>query len=294
MFQTWASEPRKGQKGFKTLRRKDMPFNRRGAFVYIRGVLQKIITGEFEGFEINTFEVHTPSFTHRLAWLAPVRGKPKRTYDGYKRPFTPEGEHTPYLVRDILSREKSAEAFQKFVKKFGEDSGLFEGIYVKNFGKQSQAPFELGVQINGTKLRIGDVGYGVSQSLPVLVELFARVRDSWFAIQQPEVHLHPKAQAALGNVIYEIAKQDNKGFFIETHSDYMIDRFRYCFDAKNQEVSKDEKEQKLSAQVVFFQKSERGNIAYPIPILEDGSYSEKQPEIFRQFFIDEELRMLGL
>ena len=46
-----------------------------------------------------------------------------------------------------------------------------------------------------------------------------------FLLQQPEVHLHPTAQAALGSLFCEIAGRDRQ-IIVETHSDYIIDRVR--------------------------------------------------------------------
>ena len=45
-------------------------------------------------------------------------------------------------------------------------------------------------------------------------------------MQQPEVHLHPKAQAELVSLLCQLAIHEDKTFVIETHSDYMIDRMR--------------------------------------------------------------------
>lgn len=285
VFKSWVKNPAGKGKGYRTLKQKALRPRQRGNLVLVKSILQQYL-GKSSIEEIETiFFDDMPTFSQNLVWIAPMRSKPSRIYGGYKTIFTPEGEHTPLLIKQLLSREKSAEEFDAFTEKFGEESGLFEKIYTKNFGKASTSPFELGVNINGNGLRISDVGYGVSQSLPIVVELFARPDQSWFALQQPEVHLHPKAQASLGNLFMEAATKTGHRFFIETHSDYLIDRFRTCYrDSEN----------KISCQVVFFERSSGGNVVYPIPILEDGNFSDQQPESFREFFINEELRILGL
>ena len=75
----------------------------------------------------------------------------------------------------------------------------------QSFGRGANPRFELDVVLDGKALNILNVGYGVSQSLPIMVELLAREKDTWFAIQEPEIHLHPRAQAALGDVLFEMA-----------------------------------------------------------------------------------------
>ncbi len=68
---------------------------------------------------------------------------------------------------------------------------------------------------------IADVGFGASQVLPVLVALSAAVPGQMVFVEQPELHLHPRAQLALGGVLVEAAK---RGVFvvIETHSHLVL------------------------------------------------------------------------
>lgn len=67
-----------------------------------------------------------------------------------------------------------------------------------------------------------DVGIGVSQVLPVLVNAFG-LREQFVAIEQPEIHLHPALQAELGDVFIESALGERKNtFFLETHSEHLL------------------------------------------------------------------------
>ena len=76
------------------------------------------------------------------------------------------------------------------------------------------------------------MGYGVSQTLPLLTELLDTEVSTMFLLQQPEVHLHPQAQAELGTLFCDVASGDehqtlgDHQLFVETHSDYIIDRVR--------------------------------------------------------------------
>jgi hypothetical protein len=224
-----------------------------------------------------------------LVWLAPIRSKPKRTYDEYKYNFSPEGDHIPYLLRQMLSKKEKSSTSKKnleLLNSFGKDSGLFDSIGIKEFGDDLASPFEVDVIMNDNPLAISEVGYGVSQALPIIIELLARRKGTWYAIQQPEIHLHPKAQAALGDLFYLMAVEERKRFFIETHSDYTIDRFRMCYQKNEQ---KD-----IDSQVLFFEKTLTGNKVYPIEIEKTGQYSEDQPSTFREFFIKEEMALLGV
>ncbi|KWI50326.1 hypothetical protein WT72_24465 [Burkholderia pseudomultivorans] len=158
------------------------------------------------------------------------------------------------------------------------------------------------VDLGEVSLSLQNVGYGVSQALPVLVEVFIRGRGAAFNIQQPEVHLHPRAQAAFGDVVAELARTEDKVFFVETHSDFTIDRFRvnvrknYAKDV-NKAASLDAVGETFETegdfgQILFFERCERGNRISSIPILKNGDLSEEQPEKYREFFIHESLSLL--
>ena len=85
-------------------------------------------------------------------------------------------------------------------------------------------------------MTIADVGYGVSQVLPILVDALdpevvpgrSNVGEfpTYSFLQQPEVHLHPKAQAELSSLLARLASLGDHSFIVETHSDYMVDRAR--------------------------------------------------------------------
>ena len=228
-----------------------------------------------------------PGLRANLASMAPIRTKPKRTYDGYTRQYSPEGEHTPYVIKENLSQGRKNNSFREALDAFGKDSGLFETVGVSQFGRDdSSAPFELTVTLNSKALRINSVGYGVSQALPVVVELLTRGKSEWIAIQQPEVHLHPKAQAALGNLLFHAAIDKSQVLLVETHSDYLLDRFRLAM--RNHEHPDG------FAQVVFFERKANGNHVCPMIIDKLGEYPKDQPKGFRAFFLAEQKLILGV
>lgn len=225
----------------------------------------------------------------RLCWVAPIRAKPESTYEGYKTNNTADGEHIPQLLNKIITKSKNKNKSSPLVDalaKFGQASGLFQKLDTKSFGRDLASPFEMHVVINNKTLKICNVGYGVSQVLPIVTEVLARSDSPVFSIQQPEVHLHPRAQAALGEFIYQAASLKGTRFLIETHSDYLIDRFRLC---EHKSV-----ESNTNSQVLFFERGESENKVHTLSIDEDGAYPQEQPEMFREFFINEELELLRL
>lgn len=216
-----------------------------------------------------------------LTWIAPIRTKPQRIYDGLSRDYSAEGEHSPFILKQHLKSKRFAEKLSEF----GNVSGLFETVSTHTFGKGSRNPFEVLIKFKGAEVNVDNVGYGVSQALPLVVEFLAREQDRRFAVQQPEVHLHPRAQAALGSLIFQIAKERKHEFLIETHSDFLIDRYRLEMAASDAPPD---------AQVLFFSRTDVGNSVTPIVIGSKGQYPADQPTAFRDFFIREEMRLISL
>ena len=162
---------------------------------------------------------------------APIRSRPRRTYDPIRVTQDPEGEYIPSLLAS-LSRRRSTEwhKIKAALEAFGQGSGLFEEISIRSFGDTDGDPFQIMVRLTGDtsqmELRnLVDVGYGVSQSLPVLTELLSDNAPSTYLLQQPEVHLHPTAQAGLGSLFCNVAAKGIQ-MLVETHSDYLLDRIR--------------------------------------------------------------------
>ncbi len=169
--------------------------------------------------------------------MAPIRFQPKRTYDPMREFDDPEGSDIPIRLMRIKATNKDKwEDLKARLIEFGKSSGLFQNIDVRNLGGSMGNPFQLKFKVRGPNSNIIDVGYGVSQILPILVNIFdhlvsrhriyRRRRIPFSLLQQPEVHLHPRAQAELSSLLATAASQGRQSFIIETHSDYMIDRAR--------------------------------------------------------------------
>lgn len=215
--------------------------------------------------------------------FAPIRTSPQRTYDPVKDLPKPEGSHIPMLLSRIVSSESEWQPLHNFLREFGRQSGLFRDIEVKRKGSKPSDPFQIMVKVAGTSFNLVDVGYGVSQVLPIIVDASQGRRGSTYLLQQPEVHLHPKAQAALGTFLGVLAKQDQKRFVIETHSDYLVDRVR--MDVRDGRLTPGD------VAILYF---ERDNGGVQIHSLDLDAYGNiiNAPPGYRGFFLEETERLL--
>jgi predicted ATPase/cold shock CspA family protein len=101
----------------------------------------------------------------------------------------------------------------KIVEKVEKVPGLLiQAIFPTSFSKK-------------TWVTIADVGFGVSQILPVLTMGLLAEPDSILIFEQPEIHLHPRAQARLAELLVCLV-YTGKRIIIETHSDHLINRMR--------------------------------------------------------------------
>lgn len=104
--------------------------------------------------------------------------------------------------------------------------GLAKKVTVKHLAKRSSI-FELSIAGAGLakSANFVDVGFGISQILPVLVQGLLVPRGGTYIVQQPELHLHPDAQAALADFFIYLATQGIASI-VETHSEYLLLRIR--------------------------------------------------------------------
>jgi len=73
---------------------------------------------------------------------------------------------------------------------------------------------------------ITDVGFGVSQILPVIVLCYYVPRGSTLLIEQPEIHLHPKVQAGLADVFIDAIEKKDIRIILESHSEHLLRRLQ--------------------------------------------------------------------
>jgi predicted ATPase len=218
---------------------------------------------------------------------APVRIQPRRVYIPSELTSLNAGEQVPLEMANL----KLSDIIQWNLVKdkligFGQRSGLFEDIDVKRFGKTDSDPFQIQIKSHGPSSNIVDVGYGVSQALPLLYPLQSNEGFNFFLLQQPEVHLHPRAQAEFGSLIAELASNNpDRNYVIETHSDYVVDRIRS--DVRNGVLSNKD------VSILLFKKSGLDTQILNMGLNERGEVTN-YPDDYRQFFLHEQARVLGL
>jgi len=223
----------------------------------------------------------------RLFASAPVRSKPHRTYDPTRHSRDPEGDYVPmYMAYLARQHPLQWEKFKEKLVEFGKSSGLFDEIRIKSLGKYEGQPFQVEVRKRGSKKKgswrnLVDVGYGVSQVLPLITELMRHDAPSLILLQQPEVHLHPSAQAALGSIFGHLAA--DRQIVVETHSDFFVNRIR--MDLRDQKIPLSPSD----VSILYFERNEIDVHIHSIGIDQQGNITGAPPG-YGKFFMEEAAR----
>lgn len=157
--------------------------------------------------------------------LPGLRGNPERTY-----PVTGVGSTFPgtfeNYVASVIAHWQTDKSKIETLSKDLEKLGLTWKVAAKSLN-DTQVELQVGRMIHGARgnardmVSIADVGFGVSQTLPVLVALLAAKPHQLVYLEQPEIHLHPRAQTAMAEVLADAA---NRGVHVvvETHSSLLL------------------------------------------------------------------------
>jgi predicted ATPase len=164
-------------------------------------------------------------FFNSMRYIGPLRVYPERSYP-FQPPPVPDvgidGHWAPYLLHE--AKEKPLQDLRYWLGP--ERFGLVQDLRARDV--EELPHFVVEVNIRGQWINLHDVGFGMSQLLPIVVEsilmpAMSRPDPPLLLLEQPEIHLHPKAQSDLGTFVAEMSRQGRR-YLIETHSEYLLMR----------------------------------------------------------------------
>jgi hypothetical protein len=180
--------------------------------------------------ETNASMQEVSEFLSLMTYVGPFRTPPKRRYSfsGLAASETGQsGEQAmDLLILETITRHQSSTPLRDAVAFWLRHMNLAKSVDVSSIAAGSNL-FEIMLSGAGTakSANIADVGFGISQVLPVLIQGLLTPRGGLYAVQQPELHLHPDAQAGLADFFLFLAEQGIR-CMIETHSEYLLVRLR--------------------------------------------------------------------
>ncbi len=164
-------------------------------------------------------------FERSMRHVGAFRDAPVRTY--YERTdYDLDVSRSPdSYIHQIAAWENAQHESFKRLTVAARNIGLFGDISIH---RHHGGRFELRVRMQAanSSSSLIDTGFGVSQFLPVMVADLQLPSGGTLIVSQPEIHLHPSAQANFADYILEESNSRNKRYIIETHSEYLLNRFR--------------------------------------------------------------------
>ena len=169
-----------------------------------------------------SFALHIRTIIH----VPGLRGNPERTYPVTAVGGLFPGTFDPYVASVVHHWQVTHDHRLADLEAALQTLGLTRKVDAKYINdaqvelRVSQLPHSARGRI-GDMVSIADVGFGVSQALPVLVALLAATPGQLVYLEQPELHLHPRAQSAMAQILADAA---NRGVCVvaETHSELLL------------------------------------------------------------------------
>jgi predicted ATPase len=178
----------------------------------------------------------------RIQYLGPLRTNPKRSYIWSGEIPDHVGWSGDRVVEAVLAAtdrrigsgyKKPKVAFQVVIAKWLKTMGLLESFTVRPIAEHRK-DYEVLVKTSHstTEVTLPDVGFGVSQVLPVIVECFYAQPNTTVLLEQPEIHLHPSVQSALADLFIETVQSKENGteravqLIVESHSEHLLRRLQ--------------------------------------------------------------------
>ncbi|MBI5217603.1 MAG: DUF3696 domain-containing protein [Bacteroidia bacterium] len=232
------------------------------------------------------------SFSHYLShrfqiidehfnFLDSYRIPPERTYyreikDENK--IHPDGKGFADQLIDWQEKDTNKIKLKEFTTAM-RDMELFSDLKIT---KLSGGKFEIKVKVfkSGNEVLLSDAGYGVSKVIPIIVADIQLPENSLLAVSEPELDLHPSAQAKFGDYL---AKQINdkkkqKQYLIETHSEYLLNRLRLLIvkgELKPDDVA-----------IYYLENSGKGTKTHIVEFTKDGQIKGAPKGFFETYMID--------
>ena len=204
--------------------------------------------------------------------MGPFRRPPERWYI-FRGTSPQDVGYQGDLLPDLLFRDsKLVREANKWLKQLE----IGYELEVKSVGAYSADLFEVRLVDTRRKetvnVALPDVGFGISQLLPFIVQSLVAINQI-ISIEQPEVHVHPKLQADLGDLLAAAIKEPHRNrFIIETHSEHLILRLQRLIYEKRIEPE--------DVSVIYVSRGPEGAEVQRLRLDEEGDFIDEWPDGF--------------
>ena len=210
---------------------------------------------------------------HSITYMGPLRNYPERFYtvsDRGRDSAGVRGEFTPHILYHNAN-------IRQEVNRWFELFGIPYHLDIEKFGEEQRTGkyFSIILEDNRTKtlVTLADVGFGINQLLPIVIEGIVSEKNAIICVEQPEIHLHPRLQANIADLMIETSKgKDEKQWIVETHSELLIRRIQRRIRERTLNHN--------DISVLYVNPGDNGSKIEVLALDEDGDFTDEWPHGF--------------
>ena len=243
------------------------------------------------GFAENVLSIIMQKFgqeMRQLGYIGPFRIQPDRLYRDpeYKSGYV--GVHGEHVANILIDDFHNSSNDRELIKKVSDIMHELLGVRLEINSMGSDLYKFVIIDENGIESNLIDTGYGISQVLPIVTQIIksgfvdkvesdeVAFSDGLVCIEQPELHLHPAAQAKLAS-LFETAVSNNPNLrlLIETHSEHLLRKLQVYIADSTSALTKD------MVRIYYVDKDKDGvSFIREMKICEDGRFEKEWPSGF--------------
>ncbi len=187
---------------------------------------------------LSDLELEFEKMFHQVYYLGPLREHPKRQYGWSGSQPADMGQRGERVIDALLAAQARGNSVSRGQGRSRATVEQCVAIWLRKLGlihSFSVQPIAGGANLyqvlvqkdpGSTPVLITDVGFGVSQILPVLALCYYVPEGSTIILEQPEIHLHPSVQAGLADVFLDASRTRKVQIIIESHSEHLLMRLQ--------------------------------------------------------------------
>jgi hypothetical protein len=204
-----------------------------------------------------------------ITYLGPLREYPERHYIFSGSSPSNVGKSGGNMSDLLFINQSLIKEVNRWLETFGIDYNM-QINKLKDSEVSDVYSMRLIDKISNVSVSPLDVGFGISQILPIIVQSLIS-KNSIICIEQPEIHIHPRLQTVFGTFLAECIKEKNQ-FIIETHSEHILLRLQRLIKEgvlTNNDIS-----------VIYVQRTSVGSKCLELRLDKDGDFLDEWPDGF--------------